>query len=414
MTIKKASPFSDFTIKEWITLLSFMAMMLGFLYARALLSIGMIVLFLVSLDPSALKENWQRWKKNRFAVLCVFFFGAYLLSGFWTEHRSLWQASVQTKLPFLVLPFALLNAPLKKIRFQKWAIYSILLILLSGICYSASFMFTHPEYMAQGLHLPSPVKKDYIRFTVAIVLGLQLVIYLFLEKQFVLKKTAKALLALWALLAILYLHIEAAKSGLVCFYALAGIYIAFKFYKRFGFKKSVLAVLAGLALACLAVFTIPPLKKQALGLKKEQTIWQQENTANFNKGTSVVMRLVSYQAAFILIKEHPLYGVGAGDLAPEMDKVYKNKFHYMDQPLVPHNQFLCTAVVLGIPMTLILLLMLLSPLRKNPDIYTVATFLIMLCAVSIGPFLEIQFGVFVYLFFTLFWMAAREPKRVST
>jgi len=415
MTFKKDFLYWNFNIKEWITLLSSMAMMLGFLYSRALLSIGMIALFVIALDPRVFKENWHRWKNNRFAVLCFLFFAAYLLSGLWSENLDRWQDSIQTKLPFLVLPFAMLSAPFGEKKLQRYIIYSVLIALLSGILYSSSFLLTHPQYLTNGAHLPSPAKRDYIRFTIAIVLGLQFVFYLFIkQKEFFLKKTEKILLITWSVFAVIYLHIEAAKSGLLCLYLLIGIYLLFKCYKRYGITKIILAMIIALAGLFIAAATFPALKRQWHRLKMEKAIWESENTSRYNKVSSIVPRLVSFQAAFVVIKKHPFYGVGAGDLMQEMDKVYQSDFPFMRTTLVPHNQLLCTAVILGIPLTLILILMLLAPLRKRSDIYTISTFLIMVCGVSIGPIFEVQFGVFVYLFFTLFWMMAPGLKTTST
>ncbi len=124
-------------------------------------------------------------------------------------------------------------------------------------------------------------------------------------------------------------------------------------------------------------------------------------------------RLVSYKIALELIWGQPLTGVGTGDVKAEIDKKYKAEYPNMIEffRLIPHNQFIFTALVVGIPLSLTLVLMFFAPLmRQQRNIYVVATLLIMFVGLSIEPMLEVQNGVFVYLFFTLFWMATFKNR----
>ena len=125
--------------------------------------------------------------------------------------------------------------------------------------------------------------------------------------------------------------------------------------------------------------------------------------------SSFTSRTYSYKAGFNLIKKHPILGVGSGDLYAEMEKENNENFRMITFTIIPHNQFIYTMAAIGIPLSLTLFLMFFYPLFKKPDFFEVTTVAIMLCGIMVESMLQVQFGVFVYLFFTLFWIASKQP-----
>ena len=401
-------------VQEWLACICCVGMVAGMLFSRGLLSVSMIIMFVNALHPATLRENWERSRRNRFVLFSLLFFAAYAISGFWSEDIPNWSRIQQIKLPFLFLPFAFLGAPLHKVKFQRYTIYGILITLLCGMAYSFSFLIADPGYFNTNPHLPSPLEGDYIRFTIALVLGLQMIFYLFSEKTSLpLKNAEKILLVLWSITAIAYIHVQAAKSGMLCLYLLIIIYIIAKYFrKRPGLGFAFLFLLGTASI--IGGMTIPSIKRQVKNIVSEQKMWETNDTAKFNSASSFVPRLVSYKVAIDLIKAQPLTGVGTGDVKAEIDKKYKAEYPNMVEFfwLIPHNQFIFTALVVGIPLSLSLVLMVFAPLmRQQRNIYVIATLIIMFVGLSIEPMLEVQNGVFVYLFFTLFWMAAFKDRR---
>lgn len=400
-------------VQEWLACICCVGMVAGMLFSRGLLSVSMIIMFANALHPALFRENLARCSRNPFALFSLLFFAAYALSGLWSEDTLNWSGMLQIKLPFLFLPFAFIGAPLHKVKFQQYTIYGILATLLAGIIYSFSFLTADPQYLNINPHLPSPLEGDYIRFTIALVLGLQMIFYLFSEKSiFSLKNWERGLLILWSIISIVYIHIQAAKSGILCLYLLIIIYIIARYFrKRPGLGFAFLFLLGTASI--IGGLTIPSIKRQVKNIVSEQKMWEANDTAQFNNASSFVPRLVSYKVALELIGEQPLKGVGAGDVKTEIDKKYKAEYPNMIAffRLIPHNQFIFTALVVGIPLSLSLVLMFFAPLmRQQRNIYVVATLIIMFVGLSIEPMLEVQNGVFVYLFFTLFWMAAFKNR----
>ena len=118
-------------------------------------------------------------------------------------------------------------------------------------------------------------------------------------------------------------------------------------------------------------------------------------------------RLYSYKIAVDLIKKHPLTGVGTGDIKSSMDTGYAAR--YPEVPamarLIPHNEFLVVGLGCGIPAMILFsiwVFMPLASLKKNrQSFFFFMAWLILLLQLMIEPVLEVQMGVFVYLFFLL-------------
>ncbi len=416
MIVKEKSVTSFWSIKlqEHFSCLCCIAMMAGLLFSRSLLSAAMILMLINACHPAKVVITWTSFKHNIFAQASVAFFSVYLFSGLWSSNADSWLMAVQIKLPFIFLPFSMLSLPLQVARYRKMVMWGILMVLVGGMCYSFYFLLADPAYLHKNHHLPSPSGGDYIRFTIALVLALQFIFYMFMERGVHRLTTwEKAGLLVFAITIVVYIHVQAAKSGLLCLYILFFIYALFIFLKR-GKIFLLSAFLCLATIGMLAVLFVPSLQKQISNITYEQQVWQTNDTTKYNETSSFVPRLISYKIAGQLVKEHPLTGVGAGDMKLAMDQKYAVQYPNIKKImwLIPHNQFLCTAISVGIPLSAILWFMLLAPLAvTRMRIYTVATIVIMFVGLMIEPMLEIQYGIFVYLFFTLFWVVALKKQR---
>lgn len=407
---KDSSAATAFSALDWMVMLSCALMFIGFLCSRVFLSIGMIMMVCSGFRPSALAEGWRVFRKNTFGWLAFFFFFFCLISGFWSLDKDQWLASTLVKLPFALLPFAMLNLPFHKKKLQVWLLAIILIILFSGIAYSCSFLIIQPQRFFSKSHLPSPAASDYIRFTIALVLAMQMILFVLNKKnQFDIAKPGRILMISWIVIAAIYIHLQAAKSGLVCFYLFVAINMGYRFIqnRQFGLMKVLSILLVGGLLLFFSARFLPSINNQLSRVKSGVAIWQSGDTAKYETNSSIVPRLVSYEAAWKSIKEHPLLGVGAGDWKSAVQHQYDQYFPFMKHyRLIPHNQYICTAFLVGIPATLVLILMIIWPLRKFSNIAVFSTACIMIVGTVIEAMLEIQYGVFVYLFFMLFWLSA--------
>lgn len=405
---KTTTQINKTTFSEWITMLSVFLMVFGFLFNRVVLSIGMIILLLHALDPKKVKYNLHIFKNNGYALVCCLFFFSFFISGLWSADKNAWWHDVQVKLPFVLLPFSMLSAVLYTEQMKKRIIYIVLSLLWLGILYSLVLTVNDPSSFFAGRHMAGPVTGDYLRFTLALVLGINLALYLLIKKKRELARVEIYILVFGILLSVIYIHLQAAKLGLLAYYALFFYYLVFYFFKRAGFLKSI-ALLIATGIIFVLALQLPAFNYQVERAQKEKASLVSNGAEEL--GGSFTARVYSYKAGFNLIKAYPLLGVGSGDLVLEMKNVYKRVFPKTNYELVPHNQFIFSMVAIGIPLSLSFWLLILFPLFKRVEVFEVATVLTMLCGTMVEAMLQVQFGVFVYLFFTLFWIATKQKPQ---
>jgi O-antigen ligase len=200
-----------------------------------------------------------------------------------------------------------------------------------------------------------------------------------------------------------YLHILAVRTGLLALYVfitLFAVYIGVSRNKHLGIGMMIFIFLFG----AFAYNYSPTLKKKINYFA--YTIGEY-NRSGLQGHYSDMGRLISYDVAFKKIKQHALYGVGAGDVLSEMNVGYDTWYPDVEanKRLVPHNQFMVVALACGIPVLTIFVLWVIMPLmqlKKNRSgFFFFAVWVVLLIPLMVEPMLEVQFGVFVYLFFLL-------------
>ena len=210
-----------------------------------------------------------------------------------------------------------------------------------------------------------------------------------------------------------YLHILAAKIGIAAlylFFVCWGIYIAIARRQWAG----LLVIVAIPVVVFLSLKFIPTFSLRQQYMHYTWVMLQQKDRSG-NYGD--INRMYSYKIGVRLIKQHPIGGVGAGDIMAEMKNGYAQWHPQVDEHsiLIPHNQFLVVALACGIPAMLLFVLWVCYPLvwlRKNREsFFFFIVWLILLMELMIEPVLEIQNGVFVYLFFLLLFL--QEMRRAN-
>lgn len=218
----------------------------------------------------------------------------------------------------------------------------------------------------------------------------------------------------WAVIAAIYLHIQASKLGILALYVLLIVHFIYYLFDKSYRKKSILKILTGFAGILILIFfslQLPTVQKQIEKTNIEKEAFEAKDQ-EFSGG-SFTARIISYKAAFKIIAKHPFLGVGSGDWKESMEKEYKTHYPQLKKTLIPHNEFIFTMLAVGIPLSMVFWLLILSPLFRPTHISEIATVLIMLCGTMIEALLEVQFGIFVYLFFTMLWISIRQKERLN-
>lgn len=404
-------------IREKIAFVCCLAMFAGLLFSRALLSASMFLMFLNALHPESFKLYFAQWKKSAFAMLALGFFLVYFVSGLWSDNKSFWLAGTVNKLPFVMLPFAFLSVPLQQPLYLRRVAVVLSALLAVVVCYSLAQLAMHPGYYLEGYHVSRPLPTtrydDHIRFSLMLVFSMLLSCYMLWDSDGrPLFRWQRAWFACSLVLFVVYLHVLAAKTGLVCLYLAALCYIVARLWKY----SRLLALLLALAVAALpaAAYRLLPTFRTKIDYVLYE-IAKSKQDQHFDYTLSDAGRMITYDIGSRAIARHPLAGVGSGDIMDEMRAGYRRYYPEVasDQQFGPINQFMFTALGVGIPLCSVLLAMALAPLftRRKKRIYLAITGLIMLVSIMVESTLELQFGVFTYLFCILFWLSALRSAR---
>jgi O-antigen ligase len=344
------------------------------------------------------------WLRHKWWLLGVAWVALFALTWFWSADKHTWEVRFQVKLAILLLPLAFAYMPRFSARQYQVLTLGMGLFLLAGAGYSLSYLIRDPatyiaEYRFSHL-LPTPAGKDHVRFSLAISLYIIWGIYAWPLMH---RPAVKWCLGICLTILTLYIHILAAKSGLVSLYMFLG---AWSLYLVFGRQKlaGIIVIAAIPILVFLAMKYLP-----TFSARKHYVFfsWRMLKSGDKSGNYGDIGRLMSYDIALRLIKQHPLTGVGAGDMLAEMKKGYDAWYPLVDEKarLLPHNQFLTIGLGAGVPVMLLFTIWMFMPLawirRNRQSFFFFMVWLIVLLQVMIEPVLEVQYGVFVCLFFLL-------------
>jgi O-antigen ligase len=127
-------------------------------------------------------------------------------------------------------------------------------------------------------------------------------------------------------------------------------------------------------------------------------------------------RRLVWRAARGLIAEHPLIGVGTGDVKDELVRAYGERgfVEPFRKKLNAHDQYLNTAVALGVGAALLLILAIVLPLRQAlrwRDGILAVFLLLNGLNWTVESMLEVQAGVVFLAFFGWLFAALRAEPR---
>lgn len=314
--------------------------------SRAMVSIGTVFFGLALIFWSAR----SKWNISRSAVQAIVILAAMLLLTFIDHFRG------STDRPFdqfiLLLPVLLFAPVTMNLRVEHKLIRSVFLIVMLLFALTATWSVVNyfanraqiDALLLQSKHVPLVTDMHHIYF------GLFLAALFWVGVHYGLHCTGRRRIAFLALSAILIicLHILTSRTGLLGFYASAGLYVLMILRKRGSARLKLRLVTAVILLPLLALLFIPSIR-----MKVENT---REDIASLAIGgeelnyKSFAMRTESWKAAWSAISQNWVTGVGSGNYDMAVDRGYAAiKTPLFPQNRIdPHNQFLESWLRFGI------------------------------------------------------------------
>ncbi len=380
-------------------------MLFGMLFGRAVLSMGMILLAANAVFNLGVGRLWQRFRREPVLWALTGIFFLYLLSGLYSEQVDYWVDRSRMKLPFLLLPFAILSIPRMEER-VGWPILLGFSALIAGCCGYSLVLFALDyeailEGYKQGQVLPTPIQ--HIRFSLMVVYGCCVCLVYLLERPIAYPRWVRWVALGGALFFMGYLHLLAVRSGLVALYGILGYFaLHYLWQRRPSVPLMVGVVVAGMGLMYASYRFIPTIyNKVNYTFYSLDQMRQGVDVGNLSDSH----RLGTIWAGWQIGLEHPLIGVGVGDIQEVTDQYLRRRFPSLaGSGYLPHNQYVLVFAATGIIGLLYFSIATLLPLwYRNAYRYPliVAFHIIVLSSFLVEHTLETQLGTAFYLLFVL-------------
>jgi O-antigen ligase len=393
--------------------------------AEAIISISMILLVLIALFqidfPTA--ENTKTkfgFRKNIRAqlqgkMIWWWITVPFLLVLFSVPYSEDWTYTLERlriKLPFLILPFAFAVMPTlgrKELRIIGTFFIAACTIAAIGVLWNYIQNFEAINYnISRGKAIPTP--SNHIRFSLSMACGIFVAMAFTLEEKIFGIKGEKYLFGILTVFLFIFLHILSVRSGLLAFYVALGVFLMQFIYRSRRWKIGLAGIIAMIAIPYFAVIYVPSFKNKYYYMKHDVHSYFEGKGKDYSDGG----RLISLNAAKEIILQHPIIGVGAGDLKKEMYQVYANKSAEDAAEKMPHSQFITVLAGTGFIGLTLFLISFFIPLfyqKKYRNYLFTALHVIFFISFFSENTFENNFGLSLWLFMLLLGMNYQENSR---
>jgi O-antigen ligase len=389
---------------QWIVYILCLAVFVGFSSYRLVISLGVIGLIAFGLFFFDIKRTFRAYISRPVFYINVLFFLVILLSGFNSGDKNLWLTFVRIKLPFLFLPLAFCSFTFfDRPFFDKLLLAFACCMTVSAIAVMGYYLLHYEAItglIGSGGIIPTPF--SHIRYTLLLVFAFFCLIWLWEAKII----HHRYLLLIPAAFIFIVIHVLSSRSGWLALYVgllfYLGTYVVR--YKRY--------LIGAVMLGCVLI--LPVVFYEAIPSFHTKLDYMRWNLGEYRLGQidnmSDAMRIASWRAGLEIIKQHPLTGVGAGDLLAESKKISKELFPLItidEDRKMPHNEFIWICAATGIFGLLAYCLAFLFPfvwgMRHRNWLFGIL-FLIFLSAFMSEAPMEEQIGSTFYLLFLLIFL----------
>jgi O-antigen ligase len=375
------------------------------LVSRAALSVTLIVFLCLTLVHRTIQQQLLGFMRQPLLVGMSVLFLIPFVSGLWSQDLANWMALLRIKLPLLLLPLAF--AGCWQLSRKQWltVAFFFIFITVAGAGWSLIQYMAEPGRMAasylKAKSLPTPLENDHVRFSWMVSVA---VLCCLVVRQQVVARNARLLLLIAACFLAVYLHILAARTGLLCFYFSLFLYALCRLFLH-GFSASRLAFIGlFLIFPLVAWWAFPTLRNRAhymiydLSFVKSQT---------YLPGSNDGARSLSIQAGWSILQHHP-WGAGAGDISAEEANWYQQHVPGMlkSDQFYPCSEWILYGDMAGWPGLILLTGILGLPFFiriPHHRFFWVALNGTAALSFLFDMGLEVQYGVFLYAFIILWW-----------
>jgi len=381
------------------------AMIISVFLSRAALSVTCILFVILTVVHKEIFQQLRRFLQTPLLLFFSLLFFIPFVSGLWSADLEKWSDVVRLKLPLLFFPLAFAggwNLTTNQWKTIGWVFLALIFCgcMYGLIHYALHYSLVNESYLRAKTIL-TPLEDDHVRYSWLVVAGIILSLKFLQEAT---NKKAKITFFLLAIFFAVYLHILSARTGLFCFYLFLFLLAGWFFLKRKNWKLAFACIAAIIILPLTAYFFLPTFTARLRYNLYDLSFVQKQE---YLPGSSDGARALSLQAGWQLLKENPL-GVGAGDVMHEADKWYDKNVPQVlpTDKLAPNSEWLMYGGFAGWAGVSLFTIIMATPFIFRPkqgQLYWIGLAATAAFSFVFDTGLEVQFGIFLYIFLTLWW-----------
>ena len=313
----------SFLLHEYALLFWSLVMCIGVFYSGALVSIATGAMMITGLIGLTQKGSLDRLLLDKATLMLMGAILVYLLSGIVSEDKSQWWRMCLTNAPYLAIPLGI-----HAYRDPDWSLIKkclavfVLTAFVSSCIVFSDYLVHFGEYneiYKSGQTIPTPI--IHVRYSYFIALSICIIFGMWMQGQITTKSERIAAGVIGTFL-ILFIHFLAVRTGLLALYGgLFALLLIFAIREsKWRYVLGTLTLLIGFGFA--AINLMPSLKNKIGYMKYDlKQLTEQGGLPQYSDNA----RITSIKHGLSVFIEHPIVGVGAGDIKMEMDKQYQLK-----------------------------------------------------------------------------------------
>jgi O-antigen ligase len=369
---------------------------------------GLMLLSLVFVRQRITKKELISFFSKGPAMWFILYYFLLVIGLLWTENQVFAFSKLENKMAFILMPILLLFTVRKwgNYEWKKLLIYALLFAL---VMYEILAMW---RYIGQTVHswefefLSSRftifMHRSY--FACYLVIGIILLV-----------DNLKAVFSLSNLSLIIFFSIgviqTGSKAGVVCLMTLF-LFQLFSFVKSKNTKFNWVLSFS-IILFSIVLFTNNPIKTRF------ETMWSALGNVQITNNNSVesnTARIIMWSTSLDVWRENFVFGTGTGDYDDELtakNLEYKN-LGVAKERLNSHNQFLNSAVQLGLVGFFVLLMIFISSyFFSEKKMWQVLILVVFLINFLVESFLETQAGIILFCTLLLLFYKRNKDEELS-
>jgi O-antigen ligase len=402
------------SIQKYLPAISLLLVMAGLLFSRAVLSIGVVLLFMSALFFS--KQPLSYFPKSAWFYIPLLFLVFTLFDFLRAESSSSWNKDLEINVLWVVMAFSVSKLHnLQESKLYPWLriIFYCMVALINAISV-IQYLLNREAIdllLLQSKHIPIAGGMHHIYFGI-LNAGL---ILLKLSEWLIFRKEAHARWSKfeWAGVTIILIsmHVLSSRTGLFSFYIVLLsilIFAAIQWKERRKIISWVL--LLAIVFPVISYITLPSFRNKIANTSEDIKATEKGGEdVNFK---SMGMRKEAWKTAIEIIRSHPFIGVGSGNVESAMSKQYEKNQSLLiaENRIGPHNQFLEFGIkngLIGILLLLSLFIYLLVKGLRTQNLPLLATLALFSISFMLESVLERQHGIIIFAL-AFFWCQSEK------